>query len=102
LFKKLRVDPGANDDLGAVYRIDGVDGVPCFVMYLPPARDEEVLYHEALHMAVALMDHFGVAVNAANDETLAHLQSHIVRQIDRAVYKRPPPVNRTKRKSEVE
>lgn len=102
LFRQMKVAQEDNTAIGAVYRFGTDAGVPFFVMHLPPERDEEVTYHEALHMAVLMMSHFGVEISAHNDETLAHLQGHIVRQIDRAVYKRRPRVNRTKQKSEVE
>lgn len=102
LFRRLKLAPEDNTAIGAVYKFTSDGGLPLFVMHLPTERDEEVTYHEALHMAVQLMVHFGVEISAHNDETLAHLQGHIVRQVDRAVYKRRPRVNRTKQKSEVE
>lgn len=100
LFRQMKLPPDEDPSRGAVYRFAGDEGLQRLIMHLPEERDEEVLWHEALHMATALMDIHGVEISHRNDEVLAYLQSHIVRRVDRVAYARP--VNRTKRKSKVE
>lgn len=100
LFRQMKLPPDNDSSRGAVYKFDADGGGQSFVMYLPEERDEEVLWHEALHMSTALMDVHGVEISAQNDEVLAYLQSHIVREVDRRAYAKP--VNRTKQKSKVE
>lgn len=91
---RLLRQAGCEDDSdlcqGAVYRLRSAEGTG-YVVYLPRDRCEETLYHEALHLTVMLMEHFGVVVSAENDEVMAHTQGHVVRQIDAAVYRRRRP-----------
>lgn len=100
LFRQMKLPPDNDPARGAVYRFTEDEGHQSLVMHLPEKRDEEVLWHEALHMSTALMDIYGVEISHQNDEVLAYLQSHIVREIDRLAYAKA--VNRTKRKSKVE
>lgn len=97
-FVDCGLEPETAQLNGAVYRLTGSDGTPSFMMFLPEERDEEVLYHEALHLTTAMLDHFGVEISHHNDEVMAHLQGYIVRLVDKAVYKR----RRTKPKAAVE
>lgn len=100
LFKQMRVPSDEDPARGAVYRFAADDGLDRLVMHLPEQRDEEVLWHEALHMATTMMDIYGIEISHKNDEVLAYLQGSIVRQVDRVAYARA--VNRTKQKSTVE
>ena len=87
-FADIGLGPELSAVNGAVYRLGEPNAAPSFMMFLPESRDEETLYHEALHLATAILDHFGVEISHENDEVMAHLQGYIVRLVDKAVYKR--------------
>lgn len=100
LSKKLGTDLEAGLSRAAVYRLDTDGGAAVMIMHLPEERDEELVWHEALHMATALLDIHNVEISHQNDEVMAYLQGSIVREVDKCAYRRG--VNRTKRKSKVE
>lgn len=99
LAKKLRTDLDSAVR-AAVYRIDADREGTHMIMYLPEQREEELIWHESLHMATALLDIHGIEISHKNDEVLAYLQGSIVREVDKVAYR--PRVNRTKRKSGLE
>lgn len=100
LSKKLKTPLDADSVRAAVYRIDADKEGTHMVMYLPEVREEELVWHEALHMATALLDIHGIEISLQNDEVLAYVQGSIVREVDKVAYR--PRVNRTKRKSGLE
>jgi hypothetical protein len=100
LAKRLDTDLEAGANRAAVYKIQADGEAAVMIMHLPEERDEELVWHEALHMATALLDIHGVEISHSNDEVMAYLQGSIVREVDKVAYRRG--VNRTKRKSRLE
>ena len=82
---------------GAVYTFEDPDHPPV-VIYLPEERNEQVLWHEALHLTNILLEGHKVEVSERNDEVMAYMQGYIVRLLDKAVYSG----RRTNSKREVE
>ncbi len=64
-------------------------GAPCFAMMFPEEYNSEVINHEALHLVHMLLDYHGCGVNETipNSELQCYLQSHIVREIKKALFK---------------
>lgn len=58
-----------------------------FIMYLPKEYREDVVWHEALHMAWYILDAHSVRISVNNHEALTYLQEAIVREVKYVVYK---------------
>ena len=74
------------------------DGGDCFMMLLPEKSDEEVTWHECLHMTHFFMQYCGILVDSsmASSESQAYLQGHIVELVIEAVYPKPKRAPRRK------
>lgn len=57
------------------------DGQSHFIAYIPDSATESMIAHEAVHLAMFILDWVGVKVDAENHEALAYLVEHIVRNI---------------------
>jgi hypothetical protein len=66
---------------GNAVRYTDPAGVKWFLSYLPPDATVENLAHECLHLAWDILDARGVKVTADNDEPLAYLMAHLLRQV---------------------
>lgn len=64
------------------------EGCSHFLMKLTPERIEEIVWHEALHLAIFILEYAGVKTSPKNHEVLCYMQGHIVNEIDRRIYGR--------------
>lgn len=58
------------------------EGVTWFCAYLPKVIKIHTLAHECVHLANLILDQAGVQTTATNDEALAYLVDHLVREVD--------------------
>lgn len=65
-------------------------GAPCFAMLLPKDYSSEVINHESLHLVHMLLDYHGITVDETmnSSELQCYMQSHVVREVENALYKR--------------
>ena len=84
------------DAEGYAAELTSDSGNKLLLIYLPNGYNEEVLWHECLHMTHFIMKYHGIDVDesVSSSETQCYLQAHIVDQVKRKCYKtllRPNP-----------
>lgn len=57
-------------------------GVEWFCVYLPKNAGHDTVAHEMLHVAWYILHAYGVAVDEDNQEPLAHLMGHLIREFE--------------------
>jgi hypothetical protein len=56
-------------------------------LFLVDVAGPDTISHEALHLTNMCLKHIGHVIDTDNDEVQAHLQSWVIRQINKAVLK---------------
>jgi len=95
LVARYQIDGEMHSPRGWVQTVRCQKGGAHILVALPERRCASTLHHEALHVVCELLSIHGVVVDYENQELLCYMQEYVVRQIDKAVYKKP---RRQKRK----
>ena len=76
-----------NDALGMASHASSEKGENAFIVYVPKDAKDSAIGHEAIHIAMYMLDWLGIEINADNHESLTYLWEHIFNGIKNGLRK---------------
>lgn len=79
------LSPQINNILGKAWQHQSPDGHEYFIAFIPEGSSIGTISHEALHLAIWVLDFVGVEVDVTNHEALCYLHQYIFESVHDAV-----------------
>ena len=75
---------------GLAFELTDTNGTALSLVYLEEGGDDDILWHECLHVIHAMMHSMTIPISHENSEVQAYHQGHLVSEVRKRIAKRLP------------